>query len=228
MVTKGGYKLIDFGGVDISTSKTISGIYNKIANTDKRIVGCNIKLSTTIFKELTLDVKANGTSYELSNSILKITITNANAVVGEESVANLIDDIKDKDGNNRFIEGDVTLKNEITGVTLDYGKWSLSGTHLLVVASGTIANATALEWTGTFAICIGLPEWILDKIYTIGATSFVDSRTINVYNEDTTYQSMSSWLRKNGEDGLFIALDSFTATKDRTYRIAYDLLIDME
>ena len=83
MVTKGGYKLIDFGGVDISTSKTISGIYNRIADTGKRIVGCNIVLGTTKFKELTLDVKANGTSYELSNSILKITITNANAVVGE-------------------------------------------------------------------------------------------------------------------------------------------------
>lgn len=83
MLGIGGYKLIDFGGVDISTSKTISGIYNEIENTDKRIVGCNLKLGTTTFKELTLDVKKDGTNLVLSNSIIKVTITNANAVVGE-------------------------------------------------------------------------------------------------------------------------------------------------
>jgi len=79
----GGYKLIDFGGVDISTSKTISGIYEKIEKTEKRIVGCNLKLGTTTFKELTLDVKKDDTNLVLSNSIIKVTITNANAVVGE-------------------------------------------------------------------------------------------------------------------------------------------------
>lgn len=81
----GGYKLIDFGGVDISTSKTISGIYEKIEKTEKRIVGCNLKLGTTTFKELTLDVKKDGTNLVLSNSIIKVTITNANVVVGEEA-----------------------------------------------------------------------------------------------------------------------------------------------
>ena len=34
-VMLGGYKLIDFGGVDISTSKIISGIYNEIEKTEK-------------------------------------------------------------------------------------------------------------------------------------------------------------------------------------------------
>ena len=109
MVTKGGYKLIDFGGVDISTSKTISGIYNKIADTEKRIVGCNITLGTTKFKELTLDVKLNGTSYELSNSILKITITNANAVVGEENTN--VEEILEYSADNK---GQLGKKYKIT------------------------------------------------------------------------------------------------------------------
>lgn len=82
MVTKGGYKLIDFGGVDISTSKTISGIYNKIADTGKRIVGCNLVYSTTKFKELTLDVKKVGTDFVLTNSVIKVVIGSDNAVVG--------------------------------------------------------------------------------------------------------------------------------------------------
>ena len=89
----GGYKLIDFGGVDISTSKTISGIYNEIEKTKKRIVGCNLKLGTTTFKELTLDVKKDGTNLVLSNSIIKVTITNANAVVGEEASGDILIDV---------------------------------------------------------------------------------------------------------------------------------------
>ena len=118
MVTKGGYKLIDFGGVDISTSKTISGIYNKIADTGKRIVGCNIKLDTTEFKELTLDVKPIENGYELSNSILKITITNANAVVG---VFGLYNGFSDDNASTKkiyfhpiFIETTDTLKGRIS------------------------------------------------------------------------------------------------------------------
>lgn len=83
MVTKGGYKLIDFGGVDISTSKTISGIYNKIADTGKRIVGCNITLGTTKFKELTLDVEEIKDGYRLSNTILNILIGDNDSVIGE-------------------------------------------------------------------------------------------------------------------------------------------------
>ncbi len=78
----GGYKLIDFGGVDISTSKTISGIYNEIEKTEKRIVGCNLKLGTTTFKELTLDVKKVGTDFVLTNSVIKVVIGSDNAIVG--------------------------------------------------------------------------------------------------------------------------------------------------
>ena len=96
----GGYLLVDFEGKDISTSKTISGIYEKLLETKKRVVACNVKLGTTVFKELTLDVKLNGTSYELSNSILKITVTNANVVVGEEQTSGgseslVFDDVSD-------------------------------------------------------------------------------------------------------------------------------------
>lgn len=83
----GGYLLVDFEGKDISTSKTISGIYEKVKETKKRVVACNVKLGTTVFKELTLDVKKDGTNLILSNSIIKVTITNANAVVGENAMS---------------------------------------------------------------------------------------------------------------------------------------------
>lgn len=77
----GGYLLVDFEGKDISTSKTISGIYNKVKETKKRVVACNLKVGTTVFKELTLDVKKVGTDYVLTNSVIKVVIRSDNSVV---------------------------------------------------------------------------------------------------------------------------------------------------
>lgn len=85
MTKLGGYKLIDFGGVDISTSKTIVGIYNEITNTNKRIVVSNVKLGTTIFKEMVVDVfmKTLDKRLYLTNSIIKIVIGKSNEVSDE-------------------------------------------------------------------------------------------------------------------------------------------------
>ena len=55
-------------------------------------------------------------------------------------IVNLVD----KDGHERFIEGDIP-DPEITGLTPIYYKWSLSGTHLMIVMAGTIENGTNLS-----------------------------------------------------------------------------------
>lgn len=226
MVTKGGYRLIDFGGVDISTSKTISGIYNKIANTDKRIVGCNITLGTTKFKELTLDVKANGTSYELSNSILKITITNANAVVGENSVTNIIEDIKDESGNHRFIEGVITTE-EVTGVNFLYKKWSLSGTHLMFVLAGTIdANSTISS--ASFGSALDLPNWVKDKIINVWS-SYIEMKTFSAIDDGwSEVKNLTCVIGKDNNEVFINSVGTFTNTLELNFRVQFDLLIDME
>ena len=76
MAKLGGYLLVDFEGKDISSQKTITGIYDKIENTNKRIVGCNIRIDTTEFKELVLDVRydENKDIYVLQNNVLYIQV----------------------------------------------------------------------------------------------------------------------------------------------------------
>ena len=51
---------------------------------------------------------------------------------GELENVKVFENIVDKDGHKRFIEGDITFEN-ITGVSKVYGKWSLSGNHLMIV-----------------------------------------------------------------------------------------------
>ena len=74
----------------------------------------------------------------------------------KKDIATLVD----ADGHNRFIEGDIEIE-EITGITKTYGKWSLSGTHLLIVLClGAVVGTTI---SGTLAN-ITLPSYIASKI----------------------------------------------------------------
>lgn len=115
----GGYKLIDFGGVDISTSKTISGIYEKIEKTEKRIVVCNVKLGTTIFKEMVVDVfkKVNDYRLYLTNSIIKIIIGNSSSV--GDNVLGLLYGLENykisynKDSNGIDLDANVTIEENL-------------------------------------------------------------------------------------------------------------------
>ena len=137
-------------------------------------------------------------------------------------IANLVD----ADGHNRFIEGDISLiDNPPAGITLTYAKWSLSGSHLLIVLAGTIANGSTLSF-GKIAV-IGVPEWVADKVYPI-ANNYVDSKTITTYDDAySTTQSLGTFLRKISDE-ISVYVASFTATNDRNFRIAFDLLIDNE
>ena len=62
---------------------------------------------------------------------------------GTGSTINLMENIVDSKGNKRFVEGPLTTTT-ISGVTYSYSKWSLCGTHLMIVLGGTIAANTSL------------------------------------------------------------------------------------
>lgn len=140
--------------------------------------------------------------------------------------AKIFEDIVDKDGHARFIEGDVTTNVE--GVTVVFGKWSLSGSHLMFVASGNVANGTVLTGKTIFRT-VDLPKWVYDKIYpNIGGTEIVCYSTFIFYGSDFTSQNASLRLDKNFNGlGVFVA-QNFSLTADRTFRIVFDLLIDNE
>lgn len=145
--------------------------------------------------------------------------------VAEGSEVKVFENIVDKDGHKRFIEGDITLE-EISGITPIYAKWSLSGSHLMIVIAFSVANATALSYG---RLCyVNLPDWIKDKIYQVSG-NYVARYMCDLFDSDLGTQSLGTYLLKSTLSGsVWIDYSNLTLTKDRIGRIQFDLLIDNE
>ena len=137
------------------------------------------------------------------------------------SLCNSLEEIKDANGNNRFIEGDIQL-NPGSEVDAIFAKWSLSGSHLLIVV---LLNCENTKSIGGQLCIINLPSWIKNKIVDIAGTSVVDTYSQSFRANDNTIQQVWTALYKQG-DVISINTGSLTFDKDRQGRIAFDLLID--
>ena len=140
--------------------------------------------------------------------------------------AKLFENIVDAQGHKRFIEGDIDLLEDATEYTKTYGKWSLSGTHLMIVLGIDVANGTTTTHN-TLAI-LSLPQWVKDKIYVLYGSATVLAHQATGYGDDYTSQQVSSAINKRADGKVEIYLASFTASANRHFRIAFDLLIDNE
>lgn len=134
------------------------------------------------------------------------------------------ENIVDKDGHKRFVEGDIALY-EVSGMTKTYGKWALSGAHLLIVLAGSIANGTALSYQ-TIAE-VNLPSWIKDKIVPLYSTAVVRNQDTYFGSSGSDTQNNYSFLIKD-ETHIYINIGALTLSSNKTFRIAFDLLIDNE
>lgn len=137
-----------------------------------------------------------------------------------------ISTLVDSKENPRFVEGDgVGLTQE--GVTITYCKWSLSGTHLMLVCAGTITKNTAISVNTTLAN-YKLPAYIMNKVYPVFAVNIIEYKQVDYRQVDGwTSQSAGCFLDKYSA-GLRITSSGITATDNRGFRIQYDLLIDNE
>ena len=145
-------------------------------------------------------------------------------VEGEEEIK-IFDNIVDKDGHPRFIEGDIELLDNAIPTKL-YGKWSLSGSHLLFVLCLGVKNGDAIT-AGIITKPIVLPQWLLDKIVPLWGGIEVDRQALTYYDASSNIQQGSAYLEKTST-GIVIYHGSLAFTQDRTCRIAFDLLIDNE
>ena len=139
-----------------------------------------------------------------------------------------ISSLVDESGRNRFLEGDIEFTADDSDITTVYGKWSLSGSHLLIVLCLSIPNTKTIAGH-TICNIDNLPEWVLDKVYPIFST-VVASQVFKAFNTDYSSQDMTTFLYKSSSPKRLYIYNAgtFTASKDRTVRIAYDLLIDNE
>lgn len=120
-----------------------------------------------------------------------------------------------------FIGGEGT-NQEVSGVEITYNKWSLSGTHLMFVVAGNIANATAIT-SGTTISKFEIPSWVFDKIVPI-ITKYIDRKSFQLFDGGLTTQSVTISLTKETAT-VDVSMSSITLTADRYFRYNFDLLI---
>lgn len=132
----------------------------------------------------------------------------------------------DSAGNPRFVEGDGEgLEQE--GVTITYCKWSLSGTHLMFVVAGSVANGTTLA-NGYSIARYTIPDYIKNKIYPVWSLYYIETKDVSFVGEDWSRQSSGFTLGKFPNTINIAKSSSLTLTADRAFRIQFDLLIDNE
>lgn len=144
----------------------------------------------------------------------------------KNGTTHLFETITDRQGNPRFVEGDITMRT-IEGVTQTYGKWSLSGTHLMIVISCDIENGKQFTGVTQFAF-ISLPNYILNKIPVMFAVEYVDIKSVTGRANDWNSQSLTMTLRKQPNGLVLDQNGTVSLTDNRSFRIQFDLLIDDE
>ena len=148
-----------------------------------------------------------------------------NQLINEiKNVKKDITTLVDADGHNRFIEGDINLTPNVpAGITKTYGKWSLSGTHLMLVICGEIENATVISG-GTVLCEIELPSWVFDKITPLYGDN-LDYHNTPIFNAAGQTQTMGNYLRK-ASSVIEIRMSGITLSDTRSFRFNFDLLSD--
>ena len=142
---------------------------------------------------------------------------------GTGSTINLMENIVDSKGNKRFIEGEGAAST-VSGVTIIDNKWSLSGTHLMIVLTGVIDNSIVVSPDDYFTV--DLPKWIRDKIFTIAGRQ-VERKAATLTATDYSTQTMYISLTKEN-DTIGLYFETVTLSKRRFFRVQFDLLIDNE
>lgn len=158
----------------------------------------------------------------------------------DESFENLNDrkgifeKIADKDGHLRFIEGNGVLIKE--GYTPTYNKWSLSGTHLMLVIAGSFDGELSVTSGDDIARYDSIPQWVNDKIFPLSGEESgaitraviyaINNSGVNVGDAGIIYLfKFNSKLYINA--GTTFTLGTAEATNSHI-RIQFDLLIDNE
>lgn len=231
MNRKGGYQIIDLKGNDLTgASFTISGIYDALeGNYNKAILLSGIVIGGVEYDDVFTTPKVVSSNYVLDAYGYTLTIDNDDLVTMGE-VQTLFENIVDSNGNNRFIEGNIEM-DAITGVTQTYGKWSLSGSHLMLVIAFEIEANTSFS-NVALATIYGLPSWILAKI--IPATDNEKIVTIKFAeewedNNTPLTPQMYCGLQKTSDTYVNISTWGSKTYNNKTFaRVQFDLVIDNE
>ena len=155
------------------------------------------------------------------------------SIAEEMEKPTLMANIVDSQGNKRFVEGNFPVKN-INGITWMYHKWSLSGTHLMIVLAGkndSDANIT-FEGNEVFGeLQANSLSYIFDKISTVTVYNLVSTAVFRTYKDYTTTEKGNLSLVKPSANHIRIINWNRAVTDipvGTAFRVQFDLLIDSE
>ena len=139
----------------------------------------------------------------------------------------VFENIVDKDGHKRFIEGEVTTPAQ-TGVTWNYARWSLSGSHLMIVIAGSVTAGN--EASFSLSSVAEIPDWIKSKLHTLGTGDNITYSTIDTYTEDTGNIGHQNVILINHANVIQFYHGEPIGNEDHdvSFRCQFDLLIDNE
>lgn len=153
---------------------------------------------------------------------LKKNHSDPSAEWGSSGGGATLDDIVDSAGNKRFVEGNGTP--DTTNITSSYCKWSLSGTHLMVVLAGKYISGSVAD--KTVLAQYEVPSFILNKIYPVWSNNIemktVTSRTVG----GTGFEDYFLFTKEDGK--LKIKQQGVYNHNDTYFRAQFDLLIDAD
>ena len=139
----------------------------------------------------------------------------------KKNISNLVD----SKGNPRFIEGEGTPLSQ-EGVTISYCKWSLSGTHLMCVLAGNLANTISIT-EGIILATFNFPNYIKEKIIPVWQQNLAYISQ-NAYADNGSSQGINFFVEKTTNGIRLLKSGALTLTANRSFRIQVDLLIDSE
>lgn len=144
--------------------------------------------------------------------------------VEDTSALKVFENIVDKDGHKRFIEGE-GIPETITGLSVLYNKWSLSGSHLMFVFAFKLDASSAVGGGSTF-IRYTLPQWIMDKIAVLFGSYSVDNQKFDYFDNNGTPYDARIQLRKQDGQIKIATTGAIGQNVETRGRFEFDLLID--
>lgn len=229
MNRKGGYKIIDLKGNDLTDATfTIDGIYEALeGNYNKAILLTGIVINDVEYDDVFTTPKVVSSKYVLDAYGYTLTIDDDDLVT-MGVITTLFENIVDKDGNNRFVEGDGENLSSDTNITITYNKWSLSGSHLMLVVTGTIPSGSTMS-VDALHIKYVLPEWINDKIYPVIGANYLKLYNENAFDISGNIETFGVIISKSNDGSVhFESYGNASIANDDGFRIQFDLLIDNE
>lgn len=197
-----------------------------LANGSLKSTTLNDKGNATFSLTLTFNDNTAITSPDMTLTSINEALTALDNSVEDikDGATPLFETITDNHGNKRFIEGNITIW-PINGITQTYGKWSLSGSHLMIVICIDLENVTLAN--DDLAV-IDLPVYIRDKITPLWRNQYVDRKSFTMWDDSGSSGGNINVYLGKGTNLAIKFQSTATITALNHMRIQFDLLIDNE